>query len=275
MRTIADLKDHIITAVILLLAAWLMVTRHDGGLQNLRKASITVLSYLEQPLSSIRVYRQALTNNTYLQQQNVLLQDELSRLRAADQQNRVLRELLEMREASPVPLIPVKVVAKDLTGLSNSLTISAGNSEEIEPGMPVINSDGLVGQVILTSEHYAQVLPYSNSMFRVSAQIQESGTYGIVSWPGEYQDELVLQFVPQTVQVETGQRVETSGYSNQFPQGVPIGEITRVEPGQGVETQTIYLRAYADLFTLSEAFVMAFQPDTAITNLTEEQEGLF
>jgi rod shape-determining protein MreC len=275
MRRLADAKDYIITALILLSATALMVSRHDGGLQNARKISVTVLSYLEQPLSNIRIYRQALTTNTYLQRQNILLQDELSRLRSADQQNQILRELLNLRDESEHPLIPVQIVAKDLRGLNNSLTVSAGTDDGIQQGMPLMNSDGLVGQVNFTAKNYSQVLPYSNSLFRVSARIQSSRAYGIVSWDGDSENELVLQYVPQTIPVNVGQIVETSGASNQFPAGIPIGEITAVEPGRGVETQTIYLRAFADLFTLSEAFVVAFEPDTTINQLIIQQEELF
>lgn len=274
MRRATDVKDYILTAILLIIAITLMVNRYDGGLQNARKISITLLSYLEQPLSTIRIYRQALTTNTYLHRQNILLQDELSRLRSAEQQNRVLTELLNLRESSSVPLIPVKVVAKDLTGMSNSLTVSS-EEDSIRMGLPVINSDGLIGQVTLTSGKYSQILPYSNSLFRISAQVQGTRAYGIVSWTASSARELVLQFVPQTIQVEEGQLVETSGFSNQYPPGIPIGEVTRVEPAEGVETQTIYLEAYADLSTLSEAFIMDFEPDSTINELLEEQQEIF
>lgn len=275
MRRVTVVKDYFITAFILLIAITLMVNRHDGGLENARKASITILSYLEKPLSNIRVYRQALTTNTYLQRQNVILQDELSRVRSIEQQNQVLRDLLNLQQSERHPVVPVNVVAKELIGLSNSLTLDAGSSDGVKIGMPVINSDGLIGQVIIASEHFSQVLPYSNSLFRVSARVEGSRAYGIVSWQAPGNRELVLNHIPQTIPIEVGQLVETSGYSNQYPQGIPIGEVTRVEPGDGVETQVVYLQAFADLFTLSEAFILKFEPDSTIQELRTEQEELF
>lgn len=280
MRRLADVKDYIITAIILLLSITLMVNRHEGGLQNLRKFSITVLSYLEQPLSNFRIYRQAISTNTYLHQQNILLQDELNRLRSVEEQNRVLRDLLNLREESTLPMIPVQIVAKDvvaedLMSINSSITVSAGTEDGVKTGMPVINSDGLIGQVILVSKNYSQVLPYSNSMFRVSAQVEENRAYGIVSWPARSNRELVLRFIPETVEVQPGQIVYTSGFSNQYPSGIPIGEITQIESGSGIETQTIYLNAFADLSTVAEAFIIEFEPDTTIQNLNEEQEDLF
>ena len=185
MRRINDVQDYIIAAFLLLVAIGLMVNRHDGGLQNMRKVSVTVLSFLEQPLSQVRIYRQAISTNTYLHRQNILLQDELSRLRSAEQQNEILRNLLNMRESSPIPLIPVSVVSKDLISVNSSMTISAGIEDSVDVGMPVIDSNGLVGQVIITDQNFSQVLPYSNSMFRVSGQIENSRAYGIVTWSGE------------------------------------------------------------------------------------------
>ncbi len=275
MRRLADVKDYIITAIILLLAIALMINRHEGGLQNMRKASITVLSYLEQPLSNIRTYRQAISTNTYLHRQNILLQDELSRLRSVEQQNRVLRSLLNLREESAHHLVPVKIVAKDLTSVNSFLTASAGSADGVEPGMPMINSDGLIGQVILVSNSYSQILPYNNSMFRVSAKVEDSRAYGIVTRSGRAGRELVLQYVPETIPVEPGQVVQTSGFGNQYPPGIPIGVVTYTEPGRGVETQTIYLEAFTDLNTLAEAFIMEFKPDTTINNLINEQTELF
>lgn len=275
MRRLTGVKDYIITAILLLIAIVLMVNRHEGGLQNLRKVSITVLSYLEQPLSNFRIYRQAISTNTYLHRQNTLLQDELNRLRSVEEQNRVLRDLLNLREESTLSLIPVQVVSKDLRSINTSITVSAGANDSVKVGMAVINSDGLIGQVILTSGDYSQVLPYSNSMFRVSAQIENNRSYGIVSWPARASRELVLRFIPETVPVEPGQKVYTSGFSNQFPAGIPIGEVTETDTGTGMETQTIYLQAFADLSSVAEAFIVQFEPDTTIQNLNEAQEDLF
>ncbi|HKK45735.1 MAG TPA: hypothetical protein VJ964_09450, partial [Balneolaceae bacterium] len=97
---IADAKDHILTAVLLVIATALMIGRYQGGLNNLRKVSITFFSYLEEPLSNVRVYRQALKTNTYLRKQNILLLDELSRLRAAGQRNKELRKMLQFSRES-------------------------------------------------------------------------------------------------------------------------------------------------------------------------------
>lgn len=271
---ITDAKDQLLTAFLLIVALALMVGRNQGGIDNLRKASITVFSYLEEPLSNIRVYRQALKTNTYLRKQNVELLDELSRLRAAEQENRELRSLLEFSRESELSLYPVRIVGKEINQINNSLTIDAGTRQDIQEGMPIVSANGLVGKVIITAPGYSQVMPYLNTLFRVSAKLENSNAYGIVSWDGESIHELQLNYVPQTVQVDTGEVVVTSGYSNQFPPDLPIGKVVRVEPQQGKETQKIYVRPFVDLFEIAKGFVVKFTPDTTIQNLNDQFEDL-
>lgn len=272
---ITDAKDHLITAGLLVLSLILMVGRHQGGVDNLRKVSITLFSYLEEPLSNIRVYRQALKTNNYLRKQNVLLLDELSRLRSAGQQNERLRDLLDFSRQTNLSLYPVRIVGKELNEINNSLTIDAGSGQDIEMGMPMVSADGLIGRVILTAPDYSQVMPFFNTLFRVSARLQESNAYGIVSWEGENIRELVMNFVPQTVRADSGEIVITSGYSNKFPPNIPIGEVIRTEPEQGKETQKIYLKPFVDLHSIAEGFVVKFTPDTARQQLNREYDQLF
>lgn len=272
---ITDAKDHLLTAVLLVLSLVLIAGRYQGGVENLRKVSITLFSYLEEPLSNIRVYRQALKTNTYLRQQNVLLLDELSRLRAAGQQNEDLRELLQFSRTSELSLYPVRIVGKELNQINNALTIDAGSNMGIEVGMPMVTEDGLVGKVILRAPNYAQVMPFFNSQFRVSAKLQRTNAYGIVSWDGENISELQMNYVPQTIPVDTGEVVVSSGYSNQFPPNLPIGKVVRIEPQQGKETQRIIIEPFVNLYEIAEGFIVKFTPDTTVQKLNNEYEDLF
>ena len=264
---VENAKDYILTALILLFAISLLVSRHRGGLTTIRKVSITTVSLMEVPLSNIRIYRQALKTNAYLQQQNILLQDELSRLRSVEQENKYLRNLLGFKEASQFDLEAISIVRKELNGINNTFTADVGTEQGMAIGMPIVTSDGLVGKIVLTSNNYSQIMPYFNSLFRISARIQENQAVGIVSWTGDNHSELVMDFVPKTIRVDSGFVIESSGFSNHYPPGIPIGKVIRTEPETGKETQRIYLKPFVSLFDISEGFVMKFRPDSAIENL--------
>ncbi len=275
LRKTDDVRDHVLTVLFLLIAFFLMVFRHDGGLQSVRKVSILAMSYIEQPLSQVRVYRSALQTNEQLGKQNVLLQDELSRLRSAREENRALRDMLGLRDTLDLDLIPVRIVAKNLTGINNSFTINKGSSNGVEAGMPLITPDGLIGQTILSSSGHAQVMPYFNPLFRVSARVQGNRAYGIVSWSTDQSNKLLMQYVPQTIDVPVGSVVETSGFSNQFPPGIPIGTVTLTRPEEGRDTQKIYIRPFVSLHQAAEAFIVRFEPEPEVEELLLQYESLF
>lgn len=274
---IGDARDQILTAFLLLVSVSVMMVRSDGGLQNLRVASVVTISYLEQPLSLIRIYRQALMTNRDLRRENILLQDEISRLRSAGDELTELRAMLGIREDPDFPrdMIATGIIAKSLTGLNNSLTIDKGSAQGISEGMAIVNSKGLIGRVILVSENFAQVMPMSNSLFRVSAMVQGTRAFGIVSWEGKGLNELVLNYVPRATVIEPGMIVETSGYSNDMPAHIPIGVVTGIVPEPGRETQRIYIRPFANLSTLAEGFAVPHTPMAELDSLNADYQELF
>jgi rod shape-determining protein MreC len=269
-------KDHILTGFLLVIATVLLITRHDGGLQNTRVLAITTMSYLEQPLSVVRVYRKALQTNEQLQRENILLLDELSRLRSASEEIEALKSMLEFNASytGPGELIPVSVVGKNITGYRNTITVNAGNEVGIDIGMPLVTSNGLVGRVVMTAKNYSQIMPMQNSLFRTSASVQGLRAYGILSWVGSG-EELILNYVPKTIEVPVGSIVETSSFSNQFPANIPIGIVTRTEPEPGLDTQLIYVQPFTDLNQIAEAFVVKYYPTAEIDSLKTEFEGMY
>lgn len=272
---IGDIRDQLIGTGLLIIALTLMVARQDDAFQNVRKASLTVISYVEAPLSNVRVYRSALRTNAALEQNTIMLQDEVSRLRSLREENDALRALLEMKENSEYDMQPVRVITKNLTGINNNILINAGSEQGVQVGMPVVNHEGLVGTVIITANNHAQVLPLFNRQFRASVHIEDSRAYGILSWESGNLSELVINFVPQTIPVAEGLRVHTSGLSSQMPPNIPVGEIVRTEPEPGRETQRIYVRPFVNFTSLAEAHVLLFHPDPEITQLEEEWREAF
>ncbi|PTM15954.1 MAG: rod shape-determining protein MreC [Bacteroidetes bacterium] len=275
MRRLIEVKDTILTALLLVAALFLMAERTSGGLNNVRTVSVAFLSLIEEPLSQVSTYRQALETNRYLQRQNVLLQDELNRLRSAESELQSLRSMLALKTAGQPDLIPAKVIAKQLTGLNNFITLDAGERQGVKPGMPVISSDGLVGTIILTGSGVSQVMPYANTLFRASARIQDSRAYGVAGWSRDQQRVLHLDYIPKTIPVNIGDIAETSGYGNRYPSGLILGEVIQTDSKPGEDTQRVLIRSKVELHTLSELFIIPFQPDSSVQTLQNLQEDLF
>lgn len=266
---IEDARDYIITGFILLTALFLMLSRNADGLTTLRKLSISAYSFLEEPLANVRVYRQALTTNEQLQRKNIQLQDELNRLRSVQAENEAYKGLLALKDTSTLALLPVRIIGKSLIGINNSLTINAGTQNGVSSGMAVVNSQGLVGRVVISSSNYSEVMPLINPLFRVSARIQGTRAFGLISWDGENLDELKMSYVPKTIRVDSGQVVETSGYSLELPPFIPIGTVLRTQFQEGKETQIVYVKPAVQLFKIAEAFVILAKQDSSLSALAK------
>jgi len=263
------------TFIVLLLALILAFTRSQDGLNSLRAVTVTAASILEEPVSNVRVYRNALKTNAYLQQQNILLQDELSKLRSIEKENQELKSLLRLEESYNYPLQITRVVTKQLNTLNNSLSVNVGSNEGIQRGMPLINSDGLIGKVILAASNYSQVMPLSHPLFRVSAQIQGSKANGIITWDISSPSYLIMDFVPKTVPIDTGMVIQTSGLGNEFPAGIPIGQVVDFRSQEGTNTQQLKIEPFSKLNEVSEGFIVLFTSDTSLVQLNNGFNQLF
>jgi len=80
----------------------------------------------------------------------------------------------------------------------------------------------------MVSADYAIVLPILNSHSRISCAIRDTGYFGYLIWEGGNPAEAYMEDVPRHAQFEKGAWVETSGYSNIFPPGISVGQITDI-----------------------------------------------
>lgn len=261
--------------LVLLFALILVFTRSQDGLNKLRTITVTTASILEEPVSNFRIYRNAIKTNAYLQQQNILLQDELSRLRSIEKENQQLKSLLDLETSSTLPLRITRIVTKQLNTLNNSLSVNVGRKDGIQRGMPLINSDGLIGKVILVANNYSQIMPLSHPLFRVSAQLQGGKANGIITWDISSPSYLIMEFVPKTVPINTGMVVQTSGLGNEFPAGIPIGEVIDYRSQKGTNTQQLIIKPFNKLSEVSEGFIVLFSSDTNLVQLNNDFNLLF
>jgi rod shape-determining protein MreC len=122
-----------------------------------------------------------------------------------------------------------RVVANSLRFSQNYLTLHKGAKDGIKPGMGVFNSQGIVGRVKSVSENYSVAFSVLNTSLLISAKIKSSEVFGSVQWDGGNTSEVQLLYVPRHVKATKGDTVITSGFNAVFPEGLLIGQISKVE----------------------------------------------
>ena len=168
-----------------------------------------------------------------LEEENRMLReivDELRRERIelieARLENERLRSLIGFKREMPKPILPAQVVGNDLTGLFQTLLIDRGRSDGIEEGMAVLSVQGVVGQVMESSTHFARVLLLTDPNSDVAAMVQESRARGIVEGRGQHA--CILKYVHRSETINQGDAVVSSGLDGVYPKGALLGIVSRV-----------------------------------------------
>jgi rod shape-determining protein MreC len=168
--------------------------------------------------------------------------------------NERLRELLQFREKNSPSMIGAEVIGRDPSSWFKSVTIDKGERDGLKKGMAVISPAGAIGQVLKISPHYATVLLITDYNSAIDCVVQRTRAKAIVEGKGE--NRCQLKYLLRAEEVAVGDVVVTSGLGGNFPKGLMVGEIKKVDKkGHGV-FQYAELVPSADMTQLEEVFVI-------------------
>lgn len=255
-QTWIRVRDWGLLSLLLLTALVTIRLANEPVLRGVRSLSVRMTADVEELFADAARYLYALEENAELRRTNIELSSQVARMREAQTENETLRAMLGVRQEARHPLLPAQIVSKDITRQQNHAVIDVGTTDSVEAGMPVITQNGVIGQITVTSPNHAVVQTYLNTEFRISAMIQEVEAVGIVRWDGEDPTRLLMEHVVRTEDVRPGHRVVTSGYSNVYPRGLPIGRVDSVRALPGRNELLIYLEPFASVRETHYAFVL-------------------
>jgi rod shape-determining protein MreC len=192
--------------------------------------------------------------NRVLKQKIAELQEENYRMKEMKLTNERLRQLLQFREKHSSSMIGAEVIGQDPSSWFKSVTIDKGERDGVKKGMAVISPAGVIGQVLKTAPHYAIVLLITDYNSAIDSIIQRTRSKAIVEGKGE--NRCQLKYLLRTEEVVVGDIVVTSGLGGNFPKGLMVGEIQKVDKkGHGI-FQYAELMPSVDMAKLEEVFVI-------------------
>jgi len=252
-------KEYFVLGLLVIVSLALLSSNNNQQVRAIRSYTVGFVGTIQQVLSVIPNIFELKRENEILRQLNINLSDEVSRLREARLENLRLRTMLGLKERSPFRIVAADVVGKNINLMRNTITLSAGEADGVKSDMPLISESGLVGRVIATSAHYAVGQLMLNKDFRASAKIQRSGVDGIIGWDGG--DVVRLRNVPKKQDVQVGDVVVTSEYSNLFPRDIRIGTVSSISEKPGSLVKSIDVTPGVDFATIEQVFVLLIVPD--------------
>jgi rod shape-determining protein MreC len=196
--------------------------------------------------------------NRALKKRIAELEEENHRIKEMKLANERLRQLLSFREKNSPSMIGAEVIGQDPSAWFKSITIDRGERDGVKKGMAVISPAGVIGQILKTAPHYATVLLITDYNSAIDSIVERTRAKAIVEGKGE--NRCQLKYLLRADEVVLGDVVVTSGLGGNFPKGLMVGEIKKVDKkGHGV-FQFAELIPSVDMTQLEEVFIIIEPP---------------
>jgi rod shape-determining protein MreC len=165
--------------------------------------------------------------NEQLAAENRELAQRLRELAELAEENTQLRRALQMRDRTPVDMIPAERVGVDQSPFFRVLNIRIDRGTRFaQPGMAVLSPDGVVGRVDKVFDDYSDVMLVTDTRSKIAVEVARNRAQGILHGDSEYS---CIVDVPKDYEVEPGDLIQTSGVDELFPKGHPVGRVVEIE----------------------------------------------
>lgn len=239
---------------------------HVGGpFARILEAPLHVVASIQNSIRHAWDHYIALQNvweeNQQLKQEIQRLQGEQNFLREQAIISTQFQQLLAYQQTTPMTTLPARIIGRNVSNWYRAMIINKGNLDGIHPEMGVITDAGVVGRVVRVNPTTAVVLLLSDPNVAITGMIQKSRDEGLVQ--GTPQGTIHMKYLPPLSPVQPGDKVVTSGLTEDFPRGLQIGRIQQVT------------KADTDLFQLGEIDpIVDFSKLEAVLVITSFQPAL-
>lgn len=225
----------------LALAVVLIVLDHRGGWLTQARRQVTLLvqplwmvagwpgRVVERISDDAGTLTQVTAENRRLRNDLMLNQARMARLQTLAADNARLRGLLDAADRGKLEVVLAPILDIDLDPTRQRLVLDAGSRDRVQVGQSVIDSGGLLGQIIAVTPMYANVLLLTDPSHAVPVAVARNGVRLVVYGEGR-SDLLRMPSVPLSSDIKVGDVLVTSGLGGRFAPGFPVGTIASLRP---------------------------------------------
>ena len=240
-------------AVLQLLCLYLIVNHNDGQRRIWAETKSVYGSAVSEFIADKLAFLDVARENELLRRENAAL---LARIPGSGYSTRedttvVQDSLLQQR----FTYLASRVVNKSPYGPYNTLVIDRGANLGVERGQGVVADGGLLGIVSEVTPRHARVISILHLDSRISAGL-DNNAFGTLKWDGRDPRRVTITDMPDYVPVAPNDTIYTTGYSNVFPTGLPIGTVESSEPLPGTGSQDLTVVLLNDPLLAANGYVV-------------------
>jgi len=252
--TIVKYKDHFIFAFAVVFSTFILLNNKNPKMSIVRGKATEVVSFFSSPFTWVQSLISLEKENQLLREKNLVLSLQVESMLNLQNENNALMEMLEFKKNEKFIIKSAKVINKGIQPNLLSIIIDRGTVDGVKNDLPVLTPKGVVGKTIETSRNNSIVQLISDANFRLSTRILPSGATGILRFiNGETAE---IREVQKNVVINIGDKVVTSGFSDIYPAGLPVGTVKGVYQDRGSFQKVVSIALPNNLNAFQHVFII-------------------
>ena len=220
-------------------------------------------------LTRLSSHEQLLDENAQLTLQATLMSQELQRMAFLKEENIRLRRLLNSPSKQNTRKEVAELMAVDNNPYSHQIVINKGALNGVYEGQAVLDEKGVVGQIMQVSSTNSRVLLIADITHAIPVRVARNNLRLVVSSSGSL-DELHIQHVSHSADLQVGDLLLSSGLGRVFPEGYPVAEITSIVRDESRPFAVVRAKPVAQLDRLK--YLLLLWPEEPNSNAQPSSE---
>ncbi len=213
-----------------------------------------------------------LEENEALRERLLVAQRELQLLESLTSENSRLLELDEATGNINGDVMPAEIINVSPDPYSKRVLINKGARDGLFIGQPLLDANGLMGQI-------DEVLPYTSWALLITdphhvtpVEVNRNGERALARGSRSVSNELELEFVTQTQDMQPQDLLVSSGMGQVFPKNYPVAEIISVYADPGLDFATVRARPIAQMASTRHVMLVFQNEEEQSLNINQETE---
>ena len=205
----------------------LMRTGFSGFLQPVQRVVSVPFDLMREVSGFLVQHRELQLQRDQLLAERAGLVRALYTVRDTQRATEELRRLLLLARSLDRLAVAANILYQGPDWFGRRMTIDRGASSGLQAGSPVLDAQGLVGQLTRVYPVTSEVTLVTNSDQFTPIFVERTGQRALVTG-GSGADQLELRFMPIHADIKPGDRLLTSGIDKIYPAGLPVAQVIRV-----------------------------------------------
>lgn len=184
--------------------------------------------------------------NLNLKAEQLILRAQVQRLLALELENTQLKSLMRSSSQLQGKVLIAQLMAVSADPFTNQVVLDKGSRDNLFIGQPVLDAQGVMGQVIQVGPLTSRVLLINDTHSGIPIKVVRNGLRAIAVGDN-YSGKLRLTNIQQTADIKIGDVLITSGLGEHFPEGYPVGQVISVVKDPGLQFSIITIEPAAHL----------------------------